>query len=60
MVDDVATTGGSVIQAIEAARAAGATVEHALVIVDRQEGGAENLAKLGVKLHSVFVGNDFR
>jgi orotate phosphoribosyltransferase len=60
MTDDVATTGGSVIQAIEAARAAGAIVEHALVIVDRQEGGAENLAAIGVKLHSVFVGDDFR
>jgi orotate phosphoribosyltransferase len=59
MTDDVATTGGSVIQAIEAARAAGAIVEHALVIVDRQEGGAENLAAIGVKLLSVFVGDDF-
>jgi orotate phosphoribosyltransferase len=58
--DDVATTAGSVIEAVEAARAAGAIVEHALVIVDRQEGGTENLAKLGVKLHSVFVGDDFR
>ena len=60
VTDDVATTGGSVIQAIEAARAAGAIVEHALVIVDRQEGGTENLAALGVRLASVFVGDDFR
>jgi len=60
MTDDVATTGGSVIQAIEAARAAGAIVDHALVIVDRQEGGAENLAAIGVKLLSVFVGDDVR
>ena len=60
MTDDVATTGGSVIQAIEAARAAGAIVDHALVIVDRQEGGTENLAAHGVTLHSVFVGDDFR
>jgi orotate phosphoribosyltransferase len=60
VTDDVATTGGSVIQAIEAARAAGAIVEDALVIVDRQEGGTENLAALGVRLHSVFVGDDFR
>ena len=59
-VDDVATTGGSVLQAIEAARAAGAIVEDALVIVDRQEGGAEGLAAQGVRLHSVFVGDDFR
>jgi len=60
MVDDVATTGGSVLKAIEAARAAGAIVDDALVIVDRQEGGVEGLAAAGVRLHSVFVGDDFR
>jgi orotate phosphoribosyltransferase len=59
-IDDVATTGGSVLKAIEAVRAAGAVVEDALVIVDRQEGGAEGLAAHGVRLHSVFVGDDFR
>lgn len=60
IVDDVATTGGSVLKAVEAARAAGAVVEDALVIVDRQEGGAEGLAAHGVRLRSVFVGDDFR
>lgn len=60
VIDDVATTGGSVLQAIEAARGAGAIVEDALVIVDRQEGGAEGLAAHGVRLGSVFVGDDFR
>jgi orotate phosphoribosyltransferase len=60
VTDDVATTGGSVIKAIEAARAAGAVVEDALVIVDRQEGGTEALAAIGVRLASVFVGDDFR
>jgi orotate phosphoribosyltransferase len=30
------------------------------VLVDRQEGGTENLAAAGVKLHAVFVGDDFR
>ncbi len=60
VTDDVATTGGSVIKAIEAARAAGAVVEDALVLVDRQEGGTEALAAIGVRLASVFVGDDFR
>jgi orotate phosphoribosyltransferase len=60
MVDDVATTGGSVIKAIEAARAAGAIVDHSLVIVDRQEGGTEALAAIGIALDRVFVGDDFR
>jgi orotate phosphoribosyltransferase len=60
VTDDVATSGGSVLQAIVAARAAGAIVTDALVIVDRQEGGTEALAAVGVKLASVFVGDDFR
>jgi orotate phosphoribosyltransferase len=60
VTDDVATTAGSVLKAILAVRAAGAIVEDALVIVDRQEGGAENLAAHGVRLASVFVGDDFR
>ena len=37
IVDDVLTTGGSVIKAVKAARAAGLEVAHALVIVDRKE-----------------------
>jgi orotate phosphoribosyltransferase len=60
VTDDVATSGGSVLKAIEAARAAGAVVEHALVLVDRQEGATEALAAQGVKLSSVFLGEDFR
>jgi orotate phosphoribosyltransferase len=60
VVDDVATTGGSILKAVEAARAAGASVAEALVIIDRQEGGAEALAAEGVRLLSVFVGDDFR
>ncbi|MGH6971163.1 MAG: hypothetical protein ACREEQ_06085, partial [Caulobacteraceae bacterium] len=60
VTDDVATSGGSVMQAIDAARAAGAIVDNALVLVDRQEGASEALAAKGVRLHSVFVGDDFR
>ena len=60
VTEDVVTTAGSVLQAVEAVRALGAIVTDALVIVDRQEGGTENLAAHGVKLHSVFVGDDFR
>jgi orotate phosphoribosyltransferase len=37
IVDDVLTSGGSILQAVEAARNEGLRVEHALVIVDRQE-----------------------
>ena len=43
IIDDVATTGGSTIQAIERARSEGIKVVKAVILVDRQEGGLENI-----------------
>lgn len=43
VIDDVATTGGSTIKAIERAREQGLVVERAVVLVDRQEGGLDNI-----------------
>jgi orotate phosphoribosyltransferase len=43
IIDDVATTGGSTIKAIERARAEGLEVVRAVIFVDRQEGGIENI-----------------
>jgi len=54
VVDVLVTTGVSMISAVEALRKAGCTVVDALVLVDRVEGGKENLARSGVKL-SAFV-----
>jgi orotate phosphoribosyltransferase len=45
IIDDVATTGGSTIQAIERARAEGLNVVRVVVLVDRQEGGMENIRR---------------
>ncbi|RPJ75918.1 MAG: orotate phosphoribosyltransferase [Desulfobacteraceae bacterium] len=45
VVDDVATTGGSTITAIERARAEGLEVVTAIVLVDRQEGGLEAIRR---------------
>ena len=59
IVDDVATSGGSILKAAEAARAAGATVATALVIVDREEGAREALQKAGIHLLSVLKAKDF-
>ncbi|MFP3282551.1 MAG: orotate phosphoribosyltransferase [Nitrososphaeria archaeon] len=53
LIDDLATTGGSLLKAAEAVRMSGGRVEHAVVLIDREEGGFENLAKAGVKLHAV-------
>ncbi len=43
VIDDVATTGGSTIKAIERARSEDLEVVRAVVLVDRQEGGLENI-----------------
>lgn len=50
VIDDLVTTGGSIISAVEALRRSGCRVEDALVLVDRLEGGKENLERSGVKL----------
>lgn len=43
VIDDVATTGGSTIKAIKRARSEGLVVVKAVILVDRQEGGLENI-----------------
>jgi orotate phosphoribosyltransferase len=43
IIDDVATTGGSTVKAIERARSEGLEVVKAVIFVDRQEGGLENI-----------------
>ena len=59
IVDDVLTTGGSIIKAVQAVREIGCQVVKAIVLVDRQEGGAQALAQLGVKVESIFTAKDF-
>jgi len=58
VLEDIATTGQSAVEAVEALRAAGAVVERVLVVVDRQEGAAENLADHGVELESLLTAAD--
>jgi orotate phosphoribosyltransferase len=43
IIDDVATTGGSTIKAVERARSEGLKVVQSVILVDRQEGGLENI-----------------
>lgn len=54
VVEDVVTTGGSVVTAIDAVKSIGAEVRKALVIVDREEGGDEAFRKMGIELYSIF------
>jgi|AP45_3_1055517.scaffolds.fasta_scaffold36006_1 orotate phosphoribosyltransferase len=59
-VDDTVTTGGSTMKAIEALREAGYTVEHAVCVVDRGQGGQEKLAAAGVTLHALYSLDELR
>jgi len=52
ILDDVVTTGKSIIQAAEAIRAEGGIVDDAVVLLDRQQGGERNLRRCHVKLHA--------
>jgi len=52
MIDDVVTTGGAKLEALEKLRGAGLVVEDLVVLVDRESGGTESLKEMGVKLHA--------
>lgn len=54
VIDDVVTTGSSIMWAVEGLRKVGCVVKEAAVLVDRLEGGKENLAAQGVRL-SAFI-----
>ncbi|MEB3322915.1 MAG: orotate phosphoribosyltransferase [Synechococcaceae cyanobacterium] len=54
VLEDVVTTGGSSLLAVERLREAGYGVERVVAIVDRQEGGREAMATRGLELRSLF------
>jgi orotate phosphoribosyltransferase len=58
LIEDVTTKGGSVMQAVNAVRAQGATVKKIITIVDRLEGAEENLKKEGLVLAPIFTTKD--
>ncbi len=53
LIDDLVTTGLSLKKAVSVTRAEGGIVSDAFVILDREEGGKERLADIGVRLHSL-------
>ena len=58
--DDVITTGKSVLYGIRLMREKGFNVKRVFVVVDRLEGGRENLEKENIKLISLFTKDDFK
>ena len=60
ILEDVTTTGGSSMKAIEAVRAEGAIIERVIVVVDRLEGAAETFKAAGVPFQALLTTTDFR
>jgi orotate phosphoribosyltransferase len=58
IVDDVATTGGSSLQAIEAVQAKGCKVAVVAVVLDRLEGAGQTFANRGIPFHSLLTIRD--
>jgi len=54
LVEDIVTSGGALLDAIEALRDAGLVVRTAVCVVDREEGGADALARHAVRLRPLF------
>lgn len=54
LVEDIVTSGGAALDAVFALREAGLTVENALCVLDRDEGGRESLAAVQITLHPLF------
>jgi orotate phosphoribosyltransferase len=54
LVEDVVTSGGALLESVEALRSAGLVVHTAVCVVDREEGGADALARHAVRLRPLF------
>ena len=54
LLEDVVTTGGALAEAVSALRAEGLVVRNAVCVVDREEGGSDALARLGVRLRALY------
>jgi len=54
VVEDVVTSGGQILLSVAELRSLGAIVTDVVCVIDRESGGADNLTKEGLRLHSLF------
>ena len=60
VVEDLVTVGSTLVNTVETLREEGREVTDALVTVDREEGGPEKLAEIGVRVHALLTQTDLR
>ena len=58
LVEDIVTSGGAAVSAVQALREAGLECRTAVCVVDREEGGTDELARHGVRLRALFRGGE--
>lgn len=58
LVEDIVTTGGQTLEAARTLREAGATIVKILAVIDRQEGGRQNIESAGFLFESLFTRSD--
>ncbi len=58
LIEDIVTSGGQIILSCNDLRLLGANIDYALCVIDREEGGIENLAENKIKLLSLFKKSD--
>lgn len=58
LVEDIATTGGQVLEAAKIINQAGARVKQIVCVIDRKQGAAENITKAGYKFESILTRDD--
>jgi orotate phosphoribosyltransferase len=58
LVEDIATTGGQVLEAAKVIMAQGAKVDRIVAVIDRQEGARENIETAGFRFESILTRHD--
>lgn len=58
LVEDIATTGGQVLEAAKFIKSVGARVERIVAVIDRQEGARENITEAGFSFEALFTKAD--
>jgi orotate phosphoribosyltransferase len=58
LLEDVVTSGGALAESVAVLRESGLVVRNAVCVVDREEGGADALARIGIRLRSLYRSSD--